>query len=270
MSLLGKLNELQQQYRFAPSKKFSQNFLTDETILARIVESAELSAKDTVLEIGAGVGFLTNALAPHCKKVIAVEFDEHLFDALESELPSNAILVRGDILSVKLPAFDKIVSTPPYDISSALMHKLFRWKFKSAVLVFQLEFAEKLSAAPGFHNYNAISVLSQYYFEISLLFTVMAGSFFPPPGSDSSCLQLIRKKPSGRAKNDEKFELFVEQIFRFKNKNVEKALKIARPFLEKEMKLKSPEKVLEELELQGKKVYQLDIPELVQLFNALA
>ncbi len=302
MSLLGKFNELQHAYRFAPTLKLSQNFLMDESVLQKIVEAAQLSPKDTVLEIGAGTGFLTSFIAPQCKKVIAVEFDQHLHDLLEAELPKNAELLKGDILSIKLPPFDKIVSTPPYDISSMLMHKLFHWKFSSAVLVFQLEFVEKLVASPGFPNYHAISVLCQYYFEPTPLFSVKSGSFFPKPSSDSGCIRLIskkrfgngllenpilgvakngriraepesrgrRKEAFGRAKNDEHFELFVEHLFRFKNKNIEKALYYIEPFLKKEnIELKPFDPALDKLGLKGKKVYSLEVFELVQLFNEL-
>lgn len=269
-NLFPELTGLMAKYSFAPKKNNAQHFVIDESLIEKIVKEARLQENETVLEIGAGTGFLTRELQKHCK-VIAIESDETLFGLLENELEKkNLELVHADFLQHKLPEFTKIVSLPPYNISKKIMNRLFRLKFDSALLVFQKEFVQKLTALPGFWEYNAMSVLTQYYFEPSIVCRVSKNSFYPKPKPESVLLKLKSGKRFGEAKNEGYFQQFVKNVFRFGNKNLRKALLLSQPFLTEIIPdKKSFEKNIEALELGEKKVNLIEVKEFVKVFNKL-
>ncbi|MFH1588455.1 MAG: 16S rRNA (adenine(1518)-N(6)/adenine(1519)-N(6))-dimethyltransferase RsmA [Candidatus Diapherotrites archaeon] len=273
------LNNLMIKHRFKPKKKFSQNFLINQAMIEKIVSFAELDKKDTVLEIGAGTGFLTKELLSHCK-IIAVEIDSFLNDALEEkfekELKEKKLeLIKEDFLKAEIPSFNKVVSLPPYRISTPILFRLMNEKLDFALLVFQKDYAVKLLSEPGFSEYTSSVVLVNYFFEPEILIeSVQASSFFPLPRTESALIKFTSKKRFGKAKNDKKFIKFIKEVFRFKNKNLQNALQKAFPFIEKEMNLNKT--ILQELiksgkfsELLNEKVMLLEISELVELFNEL-
>jgi 16S rRNA (adenine1518-N6/adenine1519-N6)-dimethyltransferase len=122
-NLLQRTKHLLRLYGFSPKKRLGQNFTVNYDIMQSLVEHASLTKNDVVLEVGAGFGFLTHLLSDRCKKVIAVEVDPQLANFLRKNLStlSNVDLIEGDILKVSLPAFNKVVSAPPYSISSPLL-----------------------------------------------------------------------------------------------------------------------------------------------------
>jgi len=259
------------KYRFRPSKKFGQNFVVNWRAIERIVRESALKEKDTVLEIGAGTGFLTREIQKHCR-VIALEIEKGFCELLRKELPKkNLTVLNADFLHCELPAFNKVVSFPPYNISKKIVMRLLREKFELGILVFQAEFVEKLIAQPGFAEYGALSVLSQYHFSLKPLKRLGPGSFFPKPKSDSVILRMKRIKREPPAADEEKFERFVEQLFRYKNKNLSNALQKAFPFISRELALEKKKfgKKRAELKNAQKKVMLLGVEELVELFNSL-
>ncbi len=270
MDLFVELNELMVKYRFRPNKKMGQNFIIEFPVLEKMIEEADLSEKDVVLEIGAGAGFLTRELQKKCT-VKAIELDDTLFNLLESELPKKNIeLFHGDFLDLDVGEFNKVVSLPPYTISSAIIGSLFKSKPKLCVLVLQREFAEKLEAEAGFMEYNAISVLTQYRFRVKIVSRVMSSSFFPRPNTDSAIVKLTRWEENGVAVNEAVFRDFIKSVFRFQNKSLLNAVKNSLQFLnesfpEKERVLK----LLDGHELANEKVTQLSCKELVKVFNRL-
>lgn len=271
MSILNELHSLMVKYRFRPSRKMGQHFMVKESVLAQMVELAELGSADTVLEIGAGTGFLTRELQKHCS-VVAVELDERLCMLLENELPKeNLQLVKGDFLAVELPSFNKVVSLPPYSKSSAIMFRLFQCPFELAVLVFQREFAERLLALPGFVEYNALSVLAQYRFDVKMQQRVQASAFFPTPEGDSCIVKMVKTERHGKVLDEAAFTVFIKSIFRYQNKNLRNALVHSFPFIKKEMRLneaKFKEKIAG-LQMQEVKVNLISVKEFVQIFNEL-
>jgi len=270
MDLFSELNQLMVEYRFRPNRKMGQNFLIDEEVLEKIIKEAELSPKDKVLEIGAGTGFLTRELAKKCC-VVAVELDAVLAELLEAELSGNNVDVQhADFVKMPFPECNKVVALPPYTISSAVMRRIFELKPKLCVLVFQREFVEKLLAEPGFAEYNALSVLTQYYFRAEMVSRVPPKSFFPKPNTESAILKLVAWQAYGKAKDEGFFHSFIKSIFRFKNKNFLNALKNGIAFIEKtDAERKAIIEKAEKLSIAGEKLNQIGCSELVKAFNGL-
>lgn len=201
--------------------------MTDRGVLQRIISYASVNKKDVVLEIGAGFGFLTRLLAPRCKKVIAVEIDSRLVEILRNELRNlqNVELVEGDVLSVPIPAFNKVVSTPPYSISSPLLFWLLEKSFEIAVMTFQKELAGRLTALVGTKDYGRLTVNTYYRAEVELLDYVPRTVFYPPPEVDSAIVRLKPKSPPPfKVKNEQTFSELVQMLFTQRNRKVRNAL----------------------------------------------
>lgn len=257
------------KYRFRPNKKLGQNFIVNQRIIKKMVNSAELTQKDRVLEIGSGTGFLTRKLLEK-SRVIAVEKDEKLCELLEKELPQeNLELVCGDYLREKIPEYNKVVSFPPYFISKKTIQKILKEKPSLGVLVFQREFAEKLRAFPGFLNYIDLSVLIQYYYRIDFVARVKAKNFFPKPRSDSQIIKLQKLHRQKKAVNEEGFACFVKQLFRHKNKNLSNALSDSQKFLKNVNLQKNYIEKAKYLDLGSEKVMLSSVEDLVNVFNSL-
>jgi len=261
MDLSVKLNNLMIKYKFKPEKKLGQHFILNPKTIELLLSYCDLKEKDIVLEIGAGTGFLTEMLLKK-SKVIAIEIDEKLCNLIENEFKKEIeekklSLIKGNFLEkINELKFNKIVSFPPYYLSKELIESIFFSEIEKAVLVLQNEFAEKLTALPGFVDYNAISVLSQYFFEIELKEIIPKTDFFPQPKADSRIV-IIRKAKRKEVLNEKKFIEFVNEIFRYKNKKLSNALK------------KSGIKKINFNKITEKKVMQLNINSLIKIFNKI-
>ncbi|MEI8343450.1 MAG: 16S rRNA (adenine(1518)-N(6)/adenine(1519)-N(6))-dimethyltransferase RsmA [Candidatus Moraniibacteriota bacterium] len=192
-------------------KSLGQNFLKDEVVLNHIIESANLSKDDVVLEIGPGHGALTEKLAAVCKQVIAIELDERLIELLHTKLVGNqnVEIFHGDILKINLPELIekynlqnigyKVVANLPYYITSPIIRLLLETKYPPTemVVMVQKEVAERIIAKKGAMSILAVSV--QYYAKAEFLFTVFKESFEPMPKVDSAILKIssIASSPSG-------------------------------------------------------------------------
>lgn len=195
-----------------------QNFLADPNIAAMIVEKGQFTEKDTVIEIGAGLGALTIPLASRTKHVFAVEPDREIAALLKNELlaadASNVSIVEKDILRCDLAAmvgparrFVKVAGNLPYHISSPALLLLirFRQSIDSAVLMFQREVAERLVAKPGTKTYGRLSVLIQYCANVRAIGQVAATAFHPKPRVDSTVVHISFLDTPPFAANDEAF-----------------------------------------------------------------
>jgi len=181
---------------------------------------------DVVLDVGAGFGFLTRYLAAKCKGVLAVESDVRLVRCLRERMCglSNVRIIVGDALRVQIPEFDKVVSVPPYHISSRLLSWLFGRSFDCAVLVLQKEFGGRLVASVGSDGYGWLSVLGFYYVDVELLDDVPRWMFYPQPEVDSVVVRLRRKRvPPFRLKDEVLFKRVVQALFRERNRKVRNA-----------------------------------------------
>jgi len=191
-----------------------------------MVSYASLREDDAVLEIGAGLGLLTERLAEKAGRVIAVEVDSRLVRMLESRLSNrrNVTILQGDILKAVVPSFDKVVSTPPYSISSPFLFWLLGRNFKEAVLAFQEEFARRLAATPGSDDYGRLTVTTYYRAEVELLDHVPKEVFWPPPKVDSTIVRLTPRKPPFSVIDEEVFFELVRALFSQKNRKMKNAV----------------------------------------------
>jgi 16S rRNA (adenine1518-N6/adenine1519-N6)-dimethyltransferase len=206
-------------------KRKGQNYLIDKKVLSQIISSAELSISDTVLEIGAGIGTLTIPLAKNAGKVIAVEQDRKIAAILVKRLDklniSNVDVIVGDATKLNFPMYNKVVSNLPYKISSPITFKILENKFDSAILMYQLEFAERMIAKSGDSNYSRLSVMMHFYAEVEMLFNVSKDAFFPKPKISSAVIKLT---PKNKVELNELFLNVTRALFQHKRKKVRNAL----------------------------------------------
>ena len=225
---------LLRRYDLRPKKSLGQNFLVDETALARIAAAADLAASDTVLEIGPGLGSLTRHLASAARRVVAVELDEAMLPALRHTLQSyaNVEIVHSDILKYALTASQnglppgyKVVANIPYYITSALIRHLLEADVRPSlvVLTVQREVAERICAGPGDMSLLAVSV--QFYCAPRLVARIPAGAFYPPPEVDSAVLRLdVFTQPAVAVADTDHFFQVVKAGFSQKRKQLRNSL----------------------------------------------
>jgi len=264
----GRAKHLLYIHRVYPKKRLGQNFITDTALLQRMISYASLTSEDTVLEVGAGLGFLTSLLSQRCKKVVAVEVDPKLMRVLREQFQSasNIELIEGDILKVLISPFNKMVSTPPYSISSPLLFWLLEKRFEVAVLTFQKEFAERLAAPIGSKNYSRLTVSTYYRADVELLDYVPRKAFYPPPDVDSIVVRLKPKpKPPFKMKDEHVFFELVQAVFTQRNKKLRNAI---MPFLKRRgLREEKAQKLADSLTFHDKRVRQLAPEDLGALTN---
>lgn len=196
-------SELLHRYQLKAKKRWGQCFLHDPQIVNRILDASGIVRGDFVIEIGAGLGVLTKALAFRSTHVFAIERDPDLVRVLMEEFKEvpNVEIFRANALTFdydKLPTQQKVIGNLPYNISSAILFKLLesRQKIQTLTLMLQKEVVQRLVAQPGNKSYGIPSVLCQQHADIRLCFHVGRGAFYPAPRVDSTVVHLtIRDKP---------------------------------------------------------------------------
>ncbi len=203
-------------------RRYGQHFLTDKTIIAKIVAGAGVIKSDAVLEIGPGRGVLTRALAAAAKKVLTIEIDRRLHALLEEEgLPANVEVLRANALDLDADALEsslgadwKLVANLPYEITSKTLERFLPMRAStgkgptSITLMLQKEVGERIAAKPG--DMNRLAAFCGYYADAKILFSVPAGAFSPPPKVQSCVVRFDMREHlplSGRAE-----ELFFKLI----------------------------------------------------------
>lgn len=201
--------EIIQKYQFHFQKKFGQNFLVDSNILDKIIESAQLTKEDCVLEIGPGIGTMTQCLAEEAGEVVAVEIDRNLIPILEDTLSAynNVTILNEDILKVDISRIVeehnggkpiKVVANLPYYITTPIIMALFESHvpLHSVTIMVQKEMADRMQVGPGTKDYGALSLAVQYYAKPEIITRVPASCFMPKPNVDSTVIRLTRyEKP---------------------------------------------------------------------------
>lgn len=247
MTLAQKTIELCKMFEIRPSRSKGQNFLINEKIYDEIVEAAEITKEDTVLEVGPGLGFLTAKLAKAAKQVVSVELDDKLANFLQIGLDSNDVenvtIVNQDVLKFNptdLPKNYKVVANLPYNITSIFLRTFLNQKNRpqSLVLMLQKEVAERLVAKPGDMSMLALSV--QFFGETEIIREVKAGNFWPEPKIDSAVIKItLDHSKQGNISLDEEKAFFRLAKFGFSAKrkmlknNLGSGLKISNAEAEK-------------------------------------
>ena len=220
-----------------PNQKLGQHFLIDPHALQEIAGSAKLSDADFVLEIGAGLGFLTSVLAATTKRVVAIEIDEFLYAELQlkfSKIP-HISLIQGDILKQNLrtllsdfpPQNTKIVANLPYYITTPILWELLKHhrKIGTCILTMQTEVAERIISPPGNKRYGALSIGVSYYAEAEIVHTISPNQFYPSPQVDSSVLRLqMCDTPQVAVESEALFFRIVRAAFQSRRKMLRNAL----------------------------------------------
>ena len=208
-----------QKYHFNFQKKYGQNFLIDANILEKIIKAAGVNENDCVLEIGPGIGTMTQYLCEHAREVVAVEIDKKLIPILEQDTLSaydNVTIINEDILKLDLHALVqeknngrpvKVVANLPYYITTPIIMGLFESHvpLDSITIMVQKEVAERMQVGPGTKDYGALSLAVQYYAKPEVMMTVPAGCFMPRPNVDSAVIKLTRHAAPPVTVPDEKF-----------------------------------------------------------------
>ena len=206
-----------QKYDFVFQKRFGQNFLVDTHVLDKIIQAAGLTKEDMVLEIGPGIGTMTQYLAENAGRVMAVEIDSNLIPILEETLKDydNVTVINEDILKVDVKALAeehnggrpiKVVANLPYYITTPIIMGLFesRVPIENITVMVQKEVAERMQAGPGTKNYGALSLAVQYYAEPYIVANVPPNCFIPRPSVGSAVIRLTRHEKMPVEVKDEK------------------------------------------------------------------
>lgn len=197
--------EILQKYNFNFQKKFGQNFLIDPRVLDKIIDAAEITKEDMVLEIGPGIGTMTQYLAEHAREVVAVEIDKNLIPILEDTLSAyeNVTVINEDILKVDIRKLAdeknngnpiKVVANLPYYITTPIIMGLFEnhVPLKSITIMVQKEVADRMQTGPGSKDYGALSLAVQYYAKPEIVANVPPNCFIPRPNVGSAVIRLTR------------------------------------------------------------------------------
>ena len=208
-----------ERHGFTFKKSFGQNFLTDTNILQKIVDTAEIDKNVNVIEIGPGIGALTEFLAESAAEVMAFEIDDRLVPILADTLRGfdNVTVVNQDILKVDLAQYIaefknpdlpiKVVANLPYYITTPILMHLIESgiPFSEFVVMMQKEVADRISAQPNTKSYGSLSIAVQYYMTAKVAFIVPRTVFVPAPNVDSAILKMVRRDQPAVAVQDEKF-----------------------------------------------------------------
>ena len=230
--------EVLQKYHFNFQKKFGQNFLIDTSVLDRIITAAEIGGEDCVLEIGPGIGTMTQYLAERAREVVAVEIDKNLIPILEDTLAAydNVTVINEDILKVDINRIAeernggrpiKVVANLPYYITTPIIMGLFEKNvpLKSITIMVQKEVAERMQVGPGTKDYGALSLAVQYYARPEIVANVPPNCFIPRPGVGSAVIRLTRyEEPPVKAADERRMFALIRASFNQRRKTLVNAL----------------------------------------------
>ena len=235
------MNYFERAKYFRTKKRLGQNFLIDGEVIADIIDYADISANDTVLEIGPGVGFVTEQLVKHAKKVIAVELDEEAIKELKKLNAPNLEIIHNDILKTDLSTLCegniKVVANIPYYITSPIIAHLLgevddlnnknRAKITDIILMVQEEVARRMCADENSQGkqYGLLTILSQFWADVKILRTVGRKCFYPAPKVTSALVKLtVNKKPLLELSDYSHFRKTVRAGFAQRRKNIKNCL----------------------------------------------
>lgn len=273
--------EVLQKYNFNFQKKFGQNFLIDEHVLDKIIRAAEITKDDYVLEIGPGIGTMTQYLACAAREVTAVEIDRALIPILEDTLKEydNVSIINEDILKVDIAALAKeknggrpikVVANLPYYITTPIIMGLFESHvpLESITVMVQKEVADRMQVGPGTKDYGALSLAVQYYAEPYIVANVPPNCFMPRPAVGSAVIRLTRhQKPPVEVMDEKLMFRLIRASFNQRRKTLANGLKNSGELnLSKEVITAAIEKLRKGSSVRGE---TLDLEEFARLANII-
>lgn len=255
INLLRKLN-------IKPKKRLGQNFVLDEDLLLQMVSCAKLLPEDTVVEIGGGLGFLSEKILDfNPKHLFIYESDKSLYNFLVKKFKDDkrVSVINSDYLKSISPPHSVNISNPPFSISSKIFLKVLRERPRIAVMTFQKEFAERLIAKPGTRKYGRLSVMASLLSTVEVVRVVKNSSFFPPPKVDVSLVKIVPKESSLTLSELKKLEVVLRELFKYRRKLLKKAINFSR-ISNKEVLISSFSDIVND-----KRVFQLTPDELLEI-----
>ncbi|OJG75431.1 ribosomal RNA small subunit methyltransferase A [Enterococcus quebecensis] len=223
------------KHGFSFKKSLGQNFLTEPNILRKIVETAGIDTKTNVVEVGPGIGALTEQLAKNAAQVLAFEIDDRLIPVLEDTMSpyKNVTVVHNDVLKADLvgttkEVFEedlpiKVVANLPYYITTPIMMHFLEsdLEVEEMIVMMQKEVADRISAKPGTKAYGSLSIAVQYFMEASIAFIVPKTVFIPQPNVDSAIIKLTKRdKPAVEVTNEKEFFKLTKASFQLRRKTL--------------------------------------------------
>ncbi|WHH57055.1 16S rRNA (adenine(1518)-N(6)/adenine(1519)-N(6))-dimethyltransferase RsmA [Petroclostridium sp. X23] len=275
------LKEVIKKYGFRFNKNLGQNFLIDANVLDKIAEASGIGENTGAIEIGPGIGVLTQVLAEHAGKVVAIELDSHLIPILNETLGQydNVKVINADALKIDMNAIInnelagmnvKVVANLPYYITTPIIMDLLekRLNIDSITVMIQKEVAERMVAKAGEKEYGALSVAVQYFTEPNLIMTVPPHCFMPQPKVESTVIKLdLRRQPAVSVQDEKQFFRVVKAAFGQRRKTLVNALSNSGLFT---MSKEQIRETLVKLEIQeNRRGETLTIMQFAELANAI-
>lgn len=276
--------EVLQKYQFHFAKKFGQNFLIDTHVLDKIVRAAEITPEDYVLEIGPGIGTLTQYLCESAKHVFAVEIDDNLIPILQDTLSEydNVTVIHNDVLKLDINKLVeekcegkriKVVANLPYYITTPILMGLFESHvpMESVTVMVQKEVAQRMQALPGGKDYGALSLAVQFYAEPYIVANVPPNCFMPRPKVGSAVIQLVRyEEPPVQVDNEKLMFRLIRASFNQRRKTLVNGLKNSQ---ELDFSKEEIEKAMAEtgipVNVRGEALTLAEFADLANAFNKL-
>lgn len=276
--------EIINKYSFAFQKKFGQNFLIDSNVLESIIRGAEITKDDFVLEIGPGIGTMTQYLCEAARQVVAVEIDKMLIPILEDTLSEydNVEVINQDVLKVDIKSLAeeknngkpiKVVANLPYYITTPIIMGLFESgvPIDSITIMVQKEVADRMQTGPGSKDYGALSLAVQYYATAKVILNVSATCFMPRPNVDSAVIKLTRhKEPTVNVADEKLMFKIIRASFNQRRKTLVNGLKNSPELsFSKEQIVKAIEKIGKPKTIRGEALTLEEFAELANAFTEL-
>lgn len=276
--------EIINKYSFAFQKKFGQNFLIDSNVLESIIRGAEITKDDFVLEIGPGIGTMTQYLCEAARQVVAVEIDKMLIPILEDTLSEydNVEVINQDVLKVDIKSLAeeknngkpiKVVANLPYYITTPIIMGLFESgvRIDSITIMVQKEVADRMQTGPGSKDYGALSLAVQYYATAKVILNVSATCFMPRPNVDSAVIKLTRhKEPTVNVADEKLMFKIIRASFNQRRKTLVNGLKNSPELsFSKEQIVKAIEKIGKPETIRGEALTLEEFAELANAFTEL-
>ena len=273
---VSKTKEILSKYELQAKKRFGQNFLIDGNVVSKIVKTANINKETTVIEIGPGIGAMTELLAKEAKEVICFEIDKDMVEIITNEVINNGVdnvtVNEMDFLKVNLDDYKFcgnrviVVSNLPYYITTPIIFKLLNEEIVSEIYVMvQDEVGRRLVGLPGTKDYGSLSVMIKFLADAKFEFKVGRNCFLPAPNVESAIVSIKRIKNDYSLKNESKFLKFVQIIFEMRRKtlvnNLLKSFSFERTFLEEKFN---------EINIEvGCRAESLTLDEMVNIFKIL-